>query len=194
MTSTSKNKKGRFLPNEFNVAHDLCFVIHDVMLQIIKSGEEGNFFITKIDLLDGEAEEINDTDDIFSWLEKKNRVKDRARILVSTILPAVLSDSLHCIYEALESSRKAKLGVTYILIRKTLQESMYVLESIILNKLHFAETVANDPLRLRPKNAGGVEGHEKRINEVLEVIGEGKRLDSSYIAGLGGMLKLVETI
>lgn len=154
------------------------------MLQIIKSGEEGNFFITKIGLLDGEAEELNDTDDIFSWLESKNRVEDRAKILISTILPAVLSDSLHCIYEALENSRKAKLGVTYILIRKTLQESMYVLESIILNKLNFAETVANDPLRLRPKNAGGVEGHERRIKEVLEVIGENERLDASYIAGL----------
>ena len=104
--------------------------------------------------------------------------------MVSTILPAVLSDSLHCIYEALENSRKAKLCVTYILLRKTLQESMYVLESIVLNALHFADTVANDPLRLRPKNAGGIEGHEERIREVLELIGESERLDAAYIAGL----------
>ena len=184
MTSASKNKKGRFLPEQFDIAHDLCFVIHDVMLQIIKSGEEGKFFVTKINLLDGEEEELNNTDDIFSWLESTNRIEDRAKILVSRILPAVLSDSLHCTYEALENSRKAKLGVTYILIRKTLQESIYVLESMVLDKLHFAESMVNNPLRLRPKNAGGIEGHEKRINEVLSVIGENNRLDASYIANL----------
>jgi len=184
MTSASKNKKGRFLPEQFDLAHNLCFAMHDVMLQIIKSGEEGKFFMTTIDLIDGEAEELENTDDIFSWLDNNNRVEDRARILVSTILPAVLSDSLHCIYEALENSRKAKLGVTYILIRKTLQESIYVLESIVLDKLNFAETVANNPLRLRPKNAGGIAGHEKRIKQVLGIIEENKRLDALYLAGL----------
>ncbi|MBB5320319.1 hypothetical protein [Marinobacter oulmenensis] len=184
MNSTSKNKHGRFLPEDFDIAHDLCFTIHDVMLQVIKSGEEGGFFRTKIDLGDGEAQELEEIGDIFEWLEAKSRYEDRAKILATTILPAILSDSLHCIYESLECSRKAKLSITYMLVRKPIQENLYVLESMVLDNLNFANTLASDSLRLRPKNAGGVEGHKNRISKVLEVIGETERLDAGYIAQL----------
>ncbi len=184
MTSNYKNKKGRFLPENFDLAHELCFTIHDVMLQVIKSGEEGGFFRTKIDLSEDEAKELEEIDDIFDWLEDKDRYEDRAQILATTILPAILSDSLHCIYEALECSRKAKLSITYMLLRKPIQENLYVLESMVLDKINFADTLANDSLRLRPKNAGGLEGHKNRISKALEIINESERLDAGYIAQL----------
>lgn len=185
MASASKNKKGRFLPDTFDIAHELCFVIHDVMVQILKSGEEGNFFQTTIDLKnDDEKMSLENTDGIFSWLKNNHRFDDRAKILITTIFPAVLSDMLHCTYESLETSRKAKLGISYMLIRKPLQESLYLLESIVLNELDFAEMMANDPLKLRPSNASGVEGHCKRIEKVLSLIDEGSRLNAPYIAQL----------
>lgn len=184
MTSNSKNKKGRFLPENFDLAHEFCFAIHDIMLQVIKSGEEGDFFRTKIDLAEGEAQELEEMKNVFDWLEGKGRYEDRAQIIATIILPAILSDSLHCIYEALECSRKAKLSITYMLLRKPIQESLYVLESMVLDKTNFANTLANDSLRLRPKNAGGLEGHRNRISEVLETINEADRLDAGYIAQL----------
>lgn len=185
MTSASKNKKGRFLPSAFDSAHDLCFTIHDVMVQIIVSGEEGNFFTTKIKLNnDEEHKSLEDADDIFSWLEKENRLNDRASILKTTVLPAVLSDMMHCVFECLENSRKAKLGISFMLIRKPLQESLYLLESIVLDELNFSETLAADPLKLRSQNAGGVSGHAERIQMVLDIIGETSRLDAKYIAQL----------
>ncbi|CAD6880282.1 hypothetical protein [Methylomonas albis] len=154
------------------------------MVQILRSGEEGGFFITTIDLLEDEDQELSKANDIFVWLANKNRTNDRANILVSMIFPAVLSDALHCVYEALECSRKAKLGISYMLIRKPLQENLYILESIILDKLSFAETLAIDSLKLRHKNAGGVEGHRKRISQVLNILGEEKRFDPLYLAKL----------
>ncbi|MDX1296786.1 MAG: hypothetical protein R3260_00885 [Pseudomonas sp.] len=185
MTSASKNKKGRFLPSTFDNAHDLCFSIHDVMVQILVSGEEGNFFTTRVELKsDEEHKSLVEADDIFSWLEKENRLNDRANILKTTILPAVLSDMMHCVFECLENSRKAKLGISFMLIRKPLQESLYLLESIVLDELNFSETLAADPLKLRSQNAGGVSGHATRINNVLGIIGESSRLDAEYIAQL----------
>lgn len=185
MTSESKNKKGRFLPSIFDNAHDLCLSIHDVMVQILVSGEEGGVFTTEIKLKNNEDHKsLEGTDDIFSWLEKENRLNDRANILRTTVLPAVLSDMMHCVYECLENSRKAKLGISFTLIRKPLQESLYLLESIVLDELDFAETLATDPLMFRPKNAGGVLGHAKRIQKVLDIIGESSRLDAKYIAQL----------
>jgi hypothetical protein len=185
VVSASKNNKRRFLPEEFDIAHELCFVIHDVMVQIIKSGEEGNFFTTMIDLKnDHELETLDKTDDIFTWLETEGRLDDRAKILKTTVLPAVLSDMMHCVFESLESSRKAKLGISYMLIRKPLQESLYLLEAVVLDEYDFAEKLAADPLKLRSQNAGGVEAHGRRIKKVLEIIGESARLDADYIAQL----------
>lgn len=173
------------MPSTFDSAHDLCFSIHDAMVQIIVSGQEGRFFTTEIKLKnDEEHKSFEDADDIFSWLEKENRLNDRASILKTTVLPAVLSDMMHCVFECLESSRKAKLGISFMLIRKPLQESLYLLESIVLDELNFSEILATDPLKLRSQNAGGISGHTKRIQKVLEIVGESSRLNAEYIAQL----------
>lgn len=179
-----KNLKNNQLPQEFNAAHDLCFMLHDIMLQAIVSGEEGGFFITRLDLPERSREVLENSDDIFAWLESEGRLKDRAEVVRNTVLPAVLSDMLHCIYESLQTSKKAKLGVSYMLIRKPLQESLFVLESIVLGELEFSNTLANDPLKLRSHTVGGLHGHSKRIQRVLEIIGEVNRFDAEYISRL----------
>nr|VFK50993.1 MAG: hypothetical protein BECKTUN1418D_GA0071000_100418 [Candidatus Kentron sp. TUN] len=185
MLSISENKKGGFLPEAHDIAHTLCFVIHDAMVQIIKSGEEQNVFTTRISLkTDNEVESLEEMGDIFLWLEIEKRFDDRAKILKTYILPFVLSDMMHCVFESLESSRKAKLSISYMLIRKPLQESLYLLEEIVLDELDFSEKLATDPLKLRPSNASSIENHVQRIRKVLEIIGESTRFDANYIAQL----------
>ncbi len=184
MRRTVKSKGG-FLPRAFFLAHDLCFTVHDILTQFLVSGEESGVFKGRIEFSDtSEAASFEATDDIFDWLENIGRVADRAMILKTLVLPAVLSDMLHCLYEALESSRKAKLNVTYILVRKPLQESLYLLESIVLDELEFAAQLATDPLRLRPKVAGGPDGHARRIQRVLEIIGQTEAFDAQYLTQL----------
>lgn len=188
MVSASKNKKGRFLPQEFDAAHQLCFVIHDVMVQMIVSGEEGNVFNATIDFKDTEKRdriaELEDIDKVFSWLDEEGRSEDKAKILQASVLPAILSDMMHCYFEALETSRKAKLGIAYMLIRKPLQESLYVLESIILDNLKFSEFLSSEPQKLGSHNSGGVQGHEKRVTEVLKKLNLTTRFNPKYIAQL----------
>lgn len=74
----------------------------------------------------------------------------------------------HCIYEALSSAYKGKMAVAYMLIRKPIQESLFVLEEMQLDKSAFVSNLENDQSRLQPKITGGVDGHEKRISKVLD--------------------------
>lgn len=179
-----KTKEG-FLPKCYNTAHDLCFVVHDILAQFLVSGEQSGVFTGRIKFENpSEAASLEAHGDIFEWLDSAGRVKDRARVLKTLVLPAVLSDMLHCIYEALESSRKAKLNVSYILLRKPIQESLFLLESIVIDELDFANKLATNPLTLRAKLAGGLEAHTKRIQLVLDAIGEADRFDATYLAQL----------
>jgi len=179
-----KNKQG-FLPREFFIAHDLCFTIHDILAQLLVSGEQSGVFKGKIQFNDAaDAASFNEAEDIFEWLKITGRLRDRARILKAIVLPAVLSDMLHCLHEALECSRKGKLNVTYALVRKPLQESLFVLESIVLDEIGFAENLATNPLLLRPSTSGGPDGHARRIQHVLEAINQTGFFDAGYLSQL----------
>lgn len=185
MSKSLKEAKRGFLPSAYDAAHDLCFVLHDILVQLLKSGEEGNFFKTSISFRD-DADRIafDEASDIFEWLEASRRIEDRANLLVTTVFPAVLSDTLHCIYEALENSRKAKLNIAYMLIRKPLQENLFLLESVAIDRMDFAEKLSKEPLKLRGLKAGGVEAHTCRIQKAIEIIGESSRLSAQYLAQL----------
>lgn len=172
------------LPKEFFPAHDLCFLVHDVMAEFLASGERHKIFTGRIDLSDDDAAELEASDDLLAWLEQTGRLAERARVLKAVVLPAVLSDLLHFLYTALQCSQKGKLNVTYALIRKPIQENLYVLESMVLGEITFADLLATAPLKLRPKNAGGVEGHTDRIRRVLEVIQQDQVFDAAYMAQL----------
>lgn len=179
-----KNKSGP-LPQDFDVGHDLCLVLHDLLVQLLKSGVEGNLFTCSIEFTDeADRTAFESSPDIFEWLAQSRRLEDRARVIVNFVLPAVLSDLLHCIYEALESSRKGKLCTAYMLIRKPLQESLFLLESVIIDPLDFADKLATEPLLLRGLKGGGVEVHAKRIDKVLQMVGETQRLSAPYLAQL----------
>ena len=179
-----RSKKGKLFPEEFVIAHELCFVIHDVMLAMIRSGMEGEFFVKNIDLNDDEYSSLYNTDDIFSWLETEGRRHDRAQVVKVMVFPAILSDMLHCIFACLENSKKAKLCNSFILIRKPIQENLYLIESLFLDEFEFSEKLASDPLKFRLKNVGGIINHEERIQKVLDAIGENERLNASFIAKL----------
>ena len=76
------------------------------------------------------------------------------------------------------------MAIAYTLLRKPIQESMYLLESMALDEDDFVEKLSVDPLFLRPKNGGGPEGHTKRINKILSKTGLMNVFDSEYISKL----------
>ena len=178
-------KAKSILPKSFKIAHDLCFCVHDILAQLLISGLRSGAFVVSLPLEDPtEAVAFASSGDIFEWLERTGRTTERAKLVKTTVLPAVLSDMLHYVYEALQSSKKGKLAVTYTLLRKPLQESLFLLESIAVGELAFASKLATDPMLLRPKSAGGHSGHTRRIAAVLNEIGSARKFDADYIAQL----------
>lgn len=171
------------LPEQFHEAYKFCFAAHDIAAQSLVSGMEQGIFVTNLTFRDEKEQiDLEQANDLIDWLQKSDRME--TDILVTMVFPAVLSDMLHCIFEALEASRKGKLAVAYMLLRKPFQESLYLLESVIVDKASFAKMIAEDPARLRPQNAGGIVGHTRRIAKVLEIIGDTSELDAAYIAML----------
>ncbi|MHB8267492.1 hypothetical protein [Bradyrhizobium sp.] len=183
--SSLDGRKGTHLPEEYWAAHDLCFTVHDIMTQLLVSGQRARAFFVSFDLPDETAKkEFESASDIFEWLEKHRTPEERAAVLVTTMFPAVLSDMLHCFYEALETSRKAKLGISFMLLRKPLQESLYVLEAVIADRAGFAQKLTEDPIKLWSQGIGGREAHARNIQKVLDAVGENDRFDAAYLAQL----------
>jgi hypothetical protein len=118
------NAGKNFLPDYLRPAHDLCLLNHDILVELLRSGEQSGAFVETFRFHnDQDRQELEKTDDIFEWFERTGRTEDRSRFLRRAVFPALLSDFLHFVYEALETSRKAKLNVSYALIRKPLQET-----------------------------------------------------------------------
>ncbi|MUJ39714.1 hypothetical protein [Aliivibrio fischeri] len=175
----------KILPNEFKPAHDLCFLIHDIMVELLKSGDESQAFNQTFELTQNEVESLDKSEDhIIDWLNENEKYKESSLVIRSTVLPALLSDMLHCVYEAMKASEKGKLTISYMLIRKPIQESLFVLESMILDHEQFIKDFANDQKKLSPSSAGGIEGHTKRIANVLDKLKLNTVLSPEYIAQL----------
>ena len=171
------------LEEKYAEAHRLCFFIHDVMVDFIKGGESNEVFKNQLELNDEEKCNLENFDGhILDWLLTQNKKFEYEMALWKSIIPAVLSDMLHCIYETLRAMETGKVTIAYMMLRKPLQENLYLFEEMLLHKSDFLNILENDPLKFRPKNAGGIEGHQKKITEIL-----GKFttiLDARYIASL----------
>lgn len=179
--------ENNFLPKEFISGHELCFFIHDLLVNTLVSGEKQNIFKYEFSLEEKIANNLSNDEDIFLFLQENKLYEHRNKIFKTIILPAVLSDTLHCIYEALISSKKGKLNISYMLIRKPIQESLYLLESMIIDETAFGKSMAENPLELRPSVAmkkNGIQGHEERINIVLDKLKLSNLFSASYLANL----------
>jgi hypothetical protein len=171
------------LPKKYWPGHELCFTVHDIMTNLLVSGQRARVFFVEFELRD-EADLAAFEADVFEWLDNHRGIEERAALLVTTVFPAVLGDMLHCLYEALETSRKGKLAISFMLLRKPLQESLFVLETAIADRAAFANRLSYDQIKLWSQGAGGKEVHIRNIQSVLEALGEIERFDASYLAQL----------
>ncbi|MGC4070159.1 MAG: hypothetical protein QM784_36975 [Polyangiaceae bacterium] len=127
---------------------------------------------------------FDEASDVFEWLTQTRTLVERGSFIRLTVFPALLSDFLHFIYEALAASQRAKLTVAYALLRKPLQDTLGLLEQLVIDPDGFVGAFSNDPLTLRPSKSGGVEQHAKRIASVLGLMKEDDRFDAEFLAML----------
>lgn len=185
MFGSLKNRRGTNLPNKFYFGHELSFLLHDIMTSIYVDGKETNIFSVNINIYEDEYNDfLQNSENIGEWIINTKEKDKSAKVLKTIVFPALLSDMLHCFYEALETSRKGKLIISYMLIRKPLQESLYLLEEIALSELNFSDKFINNLKLLESSSAGGNVGHITRIEKIFEIIGSNFGLSSQYISQL----------
>src|SRR5579883_382709 len=183
MSSKTINKI--LFPVEFQEGHKLSFMNHSAMVELLSSAAEHGSFSKPVKFKDrGKDNKLSNIEEVFKWLDESKQYNVRNTILRQTVFPALLSDLVHFIYEALDCSKNGKLGVCYALLRKPIKENLGLLESIAVDVQGFSANLAENPLALRTEKAGSIEAHTQRIANVLNIIGEEKRFDASYLAQL----------
>jgi hypothetical protein len=74
---------------------------------------------------------------LFEWLENNGYKLTVYEIYYKQIFVALLSDYCHFIYEALRTSKRGKLTVTYSLLRKPLKENLFYFEWLLADPREF---------------------------------------------------------
>lgn len=170
------------LPKVYEKNHHLCFLLHNIMTDIIVSGEKNKAFDTY--LPQSGLEPTSDQECLIDSLQRADRDDERNTVIFSTAFPAILSDMMHCIYESLSAASKGKMSVAFMLIRKPIQESLFVLEEMLLDKKNFVRNLEEKQSHLEPRAVGSIDGHNERIANILESLGVKGVLDPGYIVQL----------
>lgn len=119
------------LPSEFQFSHDYCVFLHDVLTDIVVSGEQARLFDVSIQFStaeEGAAFEKSHVEDVIGWLESNNYASHAQEVIYRQVLVALLSDFCHFTFEGLRSSSKGKVTVSYALLRKPLKETLLTFE------------------------------------------------------------------
>lgn len=172
------------LPEKFHQADAVSFFFHDFILQSLLSGRKQELFTVRFPINAPEELDELPPESLHSWMISKGRRAEANELVFRVSFQAILSDMCHFLYESLDCSRKGKLTVAYALLRKPFTESLFQLETMLLDKGEFLRRIEEDPLLLRLKHVKGLTDHEARIDAVLRQIGGLRSYDAGFIARL----------
>lgn len=173
------------LPIRLHDAYRLCMILHDEMLKILHNGIEHKAFSVNIPLDDSLKTKLeNSNSHILDWMKGNGLDSERAMTICLTVLRAVMRDMLNCIFESLEMARKGKMSLAFMLIRKPIQENLFLIEEIIISPKNFVEKFENDLRTLQGTGLGGVSLHAKRLENILESMTLTELYDAHYLAQL----------
>ena len=120
-----------FLPENFRFAHDYCLFLHDILVNIVQSGEDARIFTVPVQLRSvEEAQQFTGLkeEELWRWLESNGYEEVLREYTYRHAFVALLADFCHFVYEALRCSRKGKLTVTFALLRKPFKENLCYFE------------------------------------------------------------------
>lgn len=157
------------LPKRHHLSHNMCVIVHDLIVEIIKSPGLSKFFDTSIPISDDERELVDRLDKdnkILDWVQSKGR-KDLVNQILGKNLPYfITSDLCNFVYESLSCAKKGKMSVAYSLLRKPITDELLLLEQLLIDSddflerfYHIGSTADYDPSH---KTVGA-----KRVNEII---------------------------
>src|SRR4030066_670144 len=133
-----------FLPKKYEFVHEYSFFLHDILVSIIKEGENKKIFEVKHKFKDErEAKNWNPNklqgEEFWFWLRANGYTNILRELSQKQVFIATLSDFCHYIYTSLKCSKKAKISVAYELIRKPFKENLLFLEWLLADPEEFSD-------------------------------------------------------
>ena len=121
--------------------------------------------------------------EIIEWFEIHGRKAQADDVIFRQVLVALLSDFCHFIFEALRSSSKGKLTVSFALLRKPLKDSLLTFEWLLADRPGFIDAFAHNwPARLDEllKNQGS-SGRSKIIHDAVSLTTHPQLFDPAFL-------------
>lgn len=168
----------KWLPGDARLAHEYCFFLHDECARILIEYEGASAHKVKIQFKDkAESRKFSrlaKTNDVIAALRTLDRGSEARRVVLNSIIMAMVSDCAHHLYESLRCFEKRKMVPGFNLLRKPLLDHLMYLSWIAADEDNFyAAFSSGDPTQITQKIMG---------NRRREIIA--KALDTTELAGL----------
>lgn len=120
---------------QLQLAHQLCFELHDAIVDYVVNGEEQGLASIELNLTPEQSNELEQfRDDIpRAWFVDNGLSTELIELDRRQLIFALLSDFCHFLFEGLNCSEKGKLTVALSLLRKPLQDNLFYLEHILVD-------------------------------------------------------------
>lgn len=162
MTATGLIPRKRLerIPHEMRLAHEYCFFLHDQCVHLLVQYEAAEAHHVKVKFRSkveaATFAEVAKTDSIEALRATGYPVQAR-RVILNTITMAMVSDTLHHIFEALKCMEKRKTVVALNLLRKPLLDSLVYLSWMLGDEdAFYTAFTSGDPAALSPKMLGNL--------------------------------------
>ena len=159
------------LPKKFHTLHNICVIIYDQLVDIIKNRRYRTLMSTSINL-DNETREIIDkvnSEDIhiLDFLAERGRTDEITTVIIKHLFTSILQDMASFIYESLSCAKKGKMSVAYTLLRKPLTDERLILEQLLVNRQEFIDRfyIKGVPKLYDPSSGNFETG---KINDIIE--------------------------
>ena len=157
----------KLLPAKHHDEHELCFHIHDMMVELLRGAETARASevnVTFHNEADMNAFERLSGEDPVSALEGLGYVDEARRVVLNQVNLALFSDFLHFLYGALAALEKRKFTVALSLLRKPLKENLFFAAWACADEIDFYRALAGAPAdsmvarHLQPSRRKGILG------------------------------------
>lgn len=173
------------LPREYRFAHGYSLFLYDLLLAILKEGDQAEIYNHKFQLKSPDhRKQIKKlrAEELLNWLTQNNYQSEAYLIIYKQLVPGLISDLCYYIYMSLVSSATAYIRVSYSLFRRPFKDTLLLLEWLLAypaEMLHLF--IQSDNSKHYAPDQLTHERKREIISKSIEKIGKSNILDAELI-------------
>lgn len=137
-------EKYLYLPIKFHEKHHCCIELVRQMEEFIIGEDYNDLRTTRLNITEDEIKKAGETKNAFECLENLGRMDEFSFLAKKHLILGIISDSCYFMQEALESSLKARLVVTYSLLRRPLVYNIKIILRILFDANFMSSFINED--------------------------------------------------